>query len=162
MSTFEHLSHNLRDTLGNISDGWQHLWQKARNSITYFSPSNEDAKKDVVPTAQSVRWGVLSADVKETDNDVEVHLESPGMSADDFEIKIDGQALVVRGTKNHQSDRREGRFHITERAYGSFERVIPLPCLVDEGKATAKYKGGVLHVSLHKRQSEKVRRIPVS
>ncbi|HIG41706.1 MAG: Hsp20/alpha crystallin family protein [bacterium] len=162
MSTFDNLSHNLRDTLGNISDGWQHLWQKARNSITYFAPSKENDQKDVIPATQSVRWGVLSADVKETDNNIEVQLESPGMSPDDFEIKIDHQALIVRGTKNYQSDRKEGRFHVTERAYGSFERLIPLPCLVDEDRATAKYKGGVLHVSLHKRQGAKVRRIPVA
>ena len=104
MSTFHNLSHNLRDTLGNISDGWQHLWQKARNSITYFSPSSENDQKGIPAATQSVRWGVLSADLKETDNSIEVQIESPGMSPDDFEIRIDHQTLIVRGTKNCQSD----------------------------------------------------------
>ena len=160
MSTLEDLPHALKDTLANITDGWQQLWQKARNSITYFSPSTQNT--GIVSSGDGVRWGVMSADVKETDSDLEVCLESPGMKSDEFEIRVERRTLSVRGTKHYRADRTDGKFHITERAYGSFERLIPLPCFVEEHNASASYKGGVLHIRLPKRKDEKVRRIPVS
>lgn len=155
MKLFEDISHGLRDTIGGITEGWQHLWLRARNAITYFAPTS----KDTPP--QSTRWGVMSADLLETDKSLEVHLETPGMQREGFDIKIDKQLLIIRGTKKSKANYHEGRFHITECAYGQFERLIPLPCAVDESNTIAKYKGGVLSIKLLKESESKTRKITV-
>ena len=156
MRLFEDISHGLRDTIGGITEGWQHLWLRARNAITYFAPTSKDNPP------QSTRWGIMSADLQETDKSLEVHLETPGMLREDFDIKIDHQLLIVRGTKKSKSNYDEGRFHVTECAYGQFERLIPLPCPVDENNTVAKYKSGVLSIKLSKESESKTRRISVN
>lgn len=160
MSALDRLTSNLRETVDQLAEGWQELWQKARNAITRFTPQD---RTDTHPlNVSGSHWGVMSAELRETDDRIEILLEAPGMEPGDFNIQVDKQALLVRGSKHYASDRKEGRYHITERAYGSFERVIPLPCPVDEASATAHYKKGVLEINLTKHPSLQPRRIKVS
>lgn len=160
MSRFETLAQNLRDSLDGLAEGWQDLWQKARNALTRFTPFEDETGNTIPSAIHTSRWGVMSAELQETDDALEVNLEAPGMKREDFDIRIDGRYLSISGKKHYSSDRKEGRFHITERAYGSFERVIPIPCDVDVGKAT--YKNGVLHLTLPKQAQNRVRRIEVT
>ncbi len=160
MSALERLSSNFRDTVDYLADGWQELWNKTRNAITRFTPAREESVNQVLATSAS-RWGVLSAELRETDSAVEVLLEAPGMDSKDFEIRVDHRALHIRGSKHYAKDRTEGHYHITERAYGSFERIIPLPCEVDESAAKATYRKGVLQLELPKLKSAQPRRIEV-
>ena len=160
MSNLNHISHSLKDTLENVTDGWQHLWQRARNAITHFTPlGTEESKQSEGGVA--AHWGVLSAEVFENSSSLEVQLEAPGMLGADFQISVNQQSLSIRGKRESSSERDEGRYHVTERAYGSFERNIPLPCRVDDSKAKAKYRDGVLHITLPKKSSDQVKRIVV-
>jgi HSP20 family protein len=159
MSRFEKFAHNLRESVDGLAEGWQDLWQKARNAVTRFTPFQDEAGDNHPLLQHSSRWGVMSAELREADDVVEVQLEAPGMDRKDFDIDVDGRYLSVRGRKHYRSDRREGRYHITERAYGNFERVIPLPCEVTPGKAT--YVDGVLTVTLPKQEKSHVKRITV-
>ena len=159
MSRFEGFTHTLRESLDTLSEGWQELWHKARNAITRFTPIEEDEGEKVPVMHRGSRWGLMSAEMRETDDTVEVQFEAPGMSKDDFEIEVDGRYLSIRGQKHYHSDRKEGRYHITERAYGSFERLLPLPCEVQEGQAG--YDHGVLTVTLPKAHKSRARRISV-
>ena len=79
-----------------------------------------------------------------------------------FDIQIDKSALRISGHKTYASDKSEGKYFITERAYGQFERVRPLPCEVDDQGAQASYKKGVLELTLQKHHSAKPRKIVVS
>ncbi len=161
MSTLDRLTNNFRDTVDYLADGWQELWHKTRNAITHFTPSQADASKHP-EMPNSSRWGVLSAELYETDKSVEVLLEAPGMNSKDFEVKIEHQSLHVRGSRQYAATHKHGHYHITERAYGSFERVIPLPCEVDEEGAKATYKKGVLELVLPKHKNLQPRKIQVS
>ncbi len=153
MAGLDRLTHNLKDTVDQLAEGWQEIWHKARNAIIRFIPGDDhDAGS---------RWGVLSADMHEKSNTIDVMLECPGMETDDFDITVEGSVLRVRGTKAYTNDRTEGHFHITERAFGRFERTIALPCEIDENSGTASYKGGVLHLSFEKHQDATPRRITV-
>ena len=107
MTLFNQMSHNIRDTVDNISDGWQHLWNKARNAITQFRPVSDDQGNVPVHHGAS-EWGVLSADIQETKDELEVLLEAPGMEPGDFDITVRDQYLIVSGTKRHSSQREEG------------------------------------------------------
>ncbi|MFT5208856.1 MAG: HSP20 family protein [Flavobacterium sp.] len=161
MRLFEDSSHGLSGANGSITEGWQHLWLRARNAITYFAPTS----KNTPP--QSTRWGIMPVDLTETEKSLALNLEIPGMLREDFDIKIDHQLLIVRGiksigsTKNSKSDD-DGKFHFTERAFGQFERLIPLPCPVDESNTIANYKSGVLSIKLLKESASTTRRISVN
>ena len=96
------------------------------------------------------RWGLLVADVMEGDDEVVVKLEVPGMRAQDLDIQVVDDMLVVRGEKYAEQEDSHGRYHILECAYGGFERAIALPAQVDEAGARAKYTHGVLRVVLPK------------
>ena len=83
------------------------------------------------------------------------------MDKDDFDISVVDDYLVVRGQKHMDRERSEGRFHIMECAYGRFERVIELPVHVDDAQASARYRHGVLSVTLPKSKSAIRRQITV-
>ena len=57
MSTLEHLSHNLREGLDSLAEGWQHLWQKTRQAITRFTPSDDEAAEQSSDSRQPYQWG---------------------------------------------------------------------------------------------------------
>jgi hypothetical protein len=42
MATWDNIAHNSKDTLESLTEGWQELWDKARNSITHFTPNSDD------------------------------------------------------------------------------------------------------------------------
>jgi HSP20 family protein len=91
-----------------------------------------------------------SVDVSETDEAVQVAAELPGMDAKDAELSFQGNSLVIKGEKTEQKETKEKDFHIRERRFGSFHRVIPLPAGVDIEKAKAEYEKGVLRVTIPK------------
>jgi HSP20 family protein len=98
-------------------------------------------------------WETVAApnvDVSETDEAVQVAAELPGMDAKDVELSFQGNSLVIKGEKTEQKETKEKDFHIRERRFGSFHRMIPLPAGVDIDKAKAEYEKGVLHVTVPK------------
>ncbi len=84
------------------------------------------------------------------------------MEKEDCHITIDGSVLYLRGEKRLERSREDSTYHITERAYGVFERAMPLPRNVDSDNAEANYKNGVLTVTLPKLGDDKRHFIPVS
>jgi HSP20 family protein len=103
-------------------------------------------------------------DVQETDDEVLVTAEMPGLEEKDFELNLTGDVLTLKGEKRHEHEEKaEGAIHRIERGYGSFQRAISLPCEVVAEKASADYRRGVLTVKLPKAPSAKrsVHRIDV-
>ena len=102
-----------------------------------------------------------SVEMIPSDKDVKVTAELPGLEENDVEVLVDGDVLTVRGEKKAETEDKERGF--SERYYGRFERVIPLPFEVEEDKAEASFKNGVLSVTLPKspKAQEKAKRIPI-
>ena len=90
-------------------------------------------------------------DVTETDKDVKVCAEIPGVEAKDIDVSVEDGTLRIRGEKKYEREENEKGQYRMERSYGSFERAIPLPVEVDEAKAKAEFKNGVLRLTLPKR-----------
>ncbi len=157
MTTLDRISDTVRDTIDVIADGWQDVWNKARAAITRFTPAADDKN---VP-AHGTRWGLLTAELHEDKKTVTVDLEAPGLGKEDFEIYVNGSKLLVRGRKSASAERTEGHYHITERAYGRFERLFALPAEVDDAGTTATYKHGVLSITMPKSEKEKPRIISI-
>ena len=163
MSTFQQLYEGLNEAWDSVINGWQRLYRRAAGAITRFTPAKkdfaEDAGKEVA--MRSTGWGVLASEVFDDDDKVVVRLESPGMEKGNFDLQLQDDYLVVRGEKQIERERTEGHYHITECAYGSFERAIPLPGEVETGNARASYKSGVLRVELPKTKRGRRRKVTV-
>ena len=103
-----------------------------------------------------------SVEIGETDQEVRVTAELPGMDEKDVEVMLDGDALVLRGEKRAEAQDKERQF--SERFYGRFERRIPLGFEIEEDKVAASFRNGVLTVILPKsaRAQEKAKRIPIN
>jgi HSP20 family protein len=165
MSTLDQFRQRIGKTWENLSEGWQRLRESAEHAMTRFRPLGRrqglETWEDQV-AHHSADWGLVAAEVREDEEGITVRLEIPGMEDENFDISVIEDYLVVRGDKRVQSDRHEGRFHIMECAYGSFERAVPLPVEVDGDAAKASYRRGVLTVSLPKHKRVTRQRIPVS
>jgi HSP20 family protein len=79
----------------------------------------------------------------------------------DVEVLVDNDVLTIRGEKRSETEDQERRF--SERYYGRFERVIPLPFAVEEDRAEASFNNGVLTVTLPKsaKAEDKAKRIAI-
>jgi len=164
MTTLQQLRQGLEHAWDNLAEGWQQLRGHAAQALTRFNPihgGGELETRDEAFTRSAARWGLIAAEVSETETEIVVKLEAPGMESADFDIDVMDDVLVVRGEKRVRREQTEGRYHVMERAYGSFERAIPLPAPVEEGKARAKYRRGVLSVTLPKTGAGRRRRIEI-
>jgi HSP20 family protein len=106
-------------------------------------------------------WAPL-LDVSETDDEIQVSAEIPGIDPKEFDISVTGNVLTISGEKKEESEERKGNVFRSERRFGSFRRSITLPDSVDTEKVSADYDRGVLTVHLPKTEKAAAKRIPVS
>lgn len=106
------------------------------------------------------RW-LPATDVHETDREVVVRMEVPGMKRDDIELSVMPHALVVRGEKREEKEDRRKDYRLVEMRYGTFVRTVPLPAGLDLDHAEAVVKNGVLTVRFPKTTASDGRRIPI-
>jgi HSP20 family protein len=163
MSTLQQLQEGLDRAWAGLQSGWRSLTQGASQALTRFLPGERDADDDETRAlrAASPGWGLLAAEVREDDDEVCVRIEIPGLEPEAIAIEFVDGILVVSGEKRIAREERRGRYHVTERAYGRFERALPLPVDVDESQARAEYTHGVLRVRLPKQRRAAPRRVPV-
>jgi len=116
-----------------------------------------------MPTGQAAHWagGWPSVEVSETEKEVRITAEVPGLNTGDVEVLLQDGMLTLRGEKRAEAEDRERQF--TERLYGRFERRIPVG-EVDEDKVKASFKNGVLTVTLPRteRAAATARRIAIN
>ena len=163
MSNLQQVREGLTRAWDTITIGWRELRELAGEALTRFHPRSSS---DVSPAgergvAHGARWGLLAAEVTDSADTVEVTLEAPGLEPGDFEIEVHGDVLVVRGEKKLSRAQSFSNYFMTERAYGRFERAIKLPARVDDITARARYRRGVLTVSLPKLGEARGRRISI-
>jgi HSP20 family protein len=111
-----------------------------------------------MPTLTNLRQAFPAAqgltpawDVKETEKEVVVKAELPGIDEKDVQLTIHDGVLSMRGEKKSERKEERENYHMMERSYGSFQRSIRLPETVDEDKVEASFDKGVLTVTLPKR-----------
>jgi len=102
-----------------------------------------------------------AVDIYETDQNVVLKAELPGVDPKDVEIRVEDGSLYLKGERKFESDVREEGYRRIERQYGSFTRSFPLPATVNSEKATAEYKSGVLTLTLPKREEAKPKTIKI-
>ena len=106
------------------------------------------------------KW-IPAVDVSETDENVIVKAEIPGMDTQDIDVTMQGDLLVIKGEKKEKKEEKKENFHRIERRRGTFARAIKMPVPVDANRITAKYKKGVLTVTMPKKEGGKAKQIEV-
>jgi HSP20 family protein len=94
-----------------------------------------------------------AADVYETSDGFVVLMDLPGLSAEEVEIHVDGERLVVHGERKPDATARAESFHRVERSYGVFTRVFQLTADVDPDKVTANFRDGLLRLDLPRQKA---------
>lgn len=89
-------------------------------------------------------------DVSETDNEVRVEAELPGVEEKDIEVSLYDGYVTIRGEREFDKEEKDKNYHRVERSFGSFERSLALPAEVDDATAEAVFKNGVLEIRLPK------------
>jgi HSP20 family protein len=104
-----------------------------------------------------------AVEVSETENELTVTAELPGMSRDDVEIDLENNVLTIRGEKSSETEEedRERKVHVWERRYGSFHRAFTLPRTVDADGVKAEFRDGILKVHLPKTEQAKGKKIAI-
>jgi HSP20 family protein len=100
--------------------------------------------------------------VSETDKEIRVRAELPGVAEQDIDLSLDDDVLTIRGEKKfEQRDEKEG-FHLVECSYGTFQRALRLPFPIKPEQVKARFENGVLTVTLPKtQQQERSQRIQI-
>ena len=103
----------------------------------------------------------MPLDVYETKDQLIVKAEMPGFKPEDIELSVLGTTLTVKGERKQESELKEENSYRRELAYGSFQRQIDLPQVVNTDVLKATYKNGILEISLPKREEAKPKQIKV-
>lgn len=103
-----------------------------------------------------------SVDVIDRDDDVVVRAEVPGYKKEDIEISVSDSSLTIKGETKSEEKEEKGDYYRCEISRGAFSRVIALPAEVDDSKAKASMKDGVLELTLPKREKSKRHTITIA
>jgi HSP20 family protein len=115
--------------------------------------------------SQALAW-TPAVEISETNDELVITAELPGIDADEVHVVVDDDTLTIRGEK--RSERVEGddntQYYLVERSYGSFQRSFTLPSTVDPESIVAEFNNGVLTIHLKKMDAERTRgrEIPIS
>ncbi len=133
----------LRDPFGfdtwQVADPFRDEFFANRKSV--FGEST-DLTKPFAP--------LLTSDIIETDNEFKVLADLPGVSAEDLDLSIEGNMLVMKAERKHTHESHTDKYHSLERSYGTVHRSIRLPKTADMANANTKFKDGVLTVTFPK------------
>ena len=133
---------NVRDEMNRLFDSVFSGWPERRESLL---------EGDWAP----------SVDVAETDEEIVVTAELPGVKQEEVDISIADSVLTLKGEKKEEKEVKEKNYHRIERSYGSFQRSISLPTGVEASKAKATYKDGILRVTVPKVEEAKPKQIKI-
>ena len=111
--------------------------------------------------AATTTWSP-AVDIFETEGEIVVKAELPGMDRKDITLNLEKNVLTLRGERRFQKETKEDNYHRIERSYGAFSRAFSIPATVDEERINAEYKDGVLKIVLPKKEQAKPKQIRIS
>lgn len=126
-----------------------------------FDQFNTDADLSILNRSFG-EWSP-SVNVADTEKEVQITAELPGVEEKDVDVTVVNGSLVIKGEKKAEKEEKGKNYYRVERSFGSFERVLPLSRDVVQDKAEATFKNGVLTVKLPKTAEaiQATKKIPV-
>lgn len=117
-----------------------------------------------LPTLQLGRFAASPAiEMSETEKSYKITAELPGIDPANVDVTFEDGIVRIAGEKDEQREENERGYHLSERSYGAFERLVALPPTADGDKIDASFKNGVLTITVAKDGEDKrnVRRIRI-
>ena len=123
----------------------------------------EDANRGWHPDEPSATTSWSPAvDIYETEREIIVQAEVPGMVLKDIELTLENNVLTFKGDRRFEKEGKDENYHRIERSYGSFSRAFSIPAMVDEKEIKADYKDGVLSIILPKKEKARAKQINIT
>jgi HSP20 family protein len=110
--------------------------------------------------ASTTTWSP-AVDIFETEEEIVVKAEIPGMERNDITLHLENNVLTLKGERRFEKETKEENYHRIERSYGSFSRAFSIPSMVDEERIRAEYKDGVLKIVLPKKAQARPKQIRI-
>jgi HSP20 family protein len=110
--------------------------------------------------AATTSWSP-SVDIYETENEIIVKAELPGIDRKDITLSLENNVLTLKGERKFEKETKQDNYHRIERSYGAFSRAFSIPATVDDEKIRADYKDGVLSIALPKKEQVKLKQIKI-
>ena len=104
----------------------------------------------------------VSVDVYESNGNLVVNVELPGLKPEDVDISLSDNRLTIKGEFQIEGEGERGNVYYQERRYGRFERSFALPTGIDTDAIDAEFEDGVLTVTLPKPEEAKPKKIPIT
>ena len=103
------------------------------------------------------------AEMEQTDDAIHLKVEVPGMKAEDLDVQVTREAVMITGERKSQSKSQKNGMTRSEFRYGKFNRTIPLPMPIDNSKVKGDYQDGILILELPKlqKQEDKVTKVNI-
>lgn len=140
-------------------------WTPTRNNdlVTFRSEVDRLFDSFFAPTETRPEWNMVTppVDVEETKEAFHFRADLPGIKPADVKVTLSGDTLTIRGERKREEEKREGSLHRVERTYGMFERSFHLTTPVRRDGIEAKYRDGVLEVTVAKAEEAKLREVEV-
>jgi HSP20 family protein len=106
------------------------------------------------------RGSFPALNVVQTPEDIQVYLFAPGLDPKKLQVSLEQRVLTISGER-HNPTHEEATYYRQERFGGEFRRVITLPSDVDAEQVQATYRDGIVHITLHRQEAAKPRRIEI-
>lgn len=141
-------------------------WDPFRDLLSLQERMNKLFEESLLQTGKerhdiSIAGWSPSVDVMESDEEIVLKAELPGIELKDVEVLIKDNMLTLRGERKFEKEEKKENYHRIERSYGAFQRSFTLPATVEQEKVKAKMKDGVLEVRLPKAKEEKSKKIEI-
>lgn len=122
-----------------------------------FTLSGPDTARD------RAGWLRPRVDISESDDGYHLDVEIPGVDKENLELSVADGVLTVSGEQRHETEDKDRHYHRVERSYGSFRRVLSLPDDADEDSVTARFRNGILSVTIRKdpERTRKLKRVEI-
>jgi len=134
-------------------------FERLRNQMLDLFDSRDTAARGLGLS----RTGVFPPlNISEDADNLYVTAELPGITANELNLSVENEKLILRGERKIPEKNRQVNYHRREREAGNFRRVITLPVKIDADKVSAVARDGVLDITLPKTAEAKPREIPIS
>ena len=113
--------------------------------------------------AQGMTVWAPAVDVRETNDEIQVTAELPGLAPEDVSVTVENGVLTISGEKKQevQEGKEDSNYYLYERRYGRFERSFSLPRTVNAEQVKARFDNGVLTIALPKAETAKPKKVQI-
>jgi HSP20 family molecular chaperone IbpA len=139
----------------------ERLRQKINDAVVRWLPKLKGAKSEEFWSPVVLEAMNHGIELDERGDELIARAVLPGLRKSDFKVEVTDERLVIRGSKSRSSKNRVGDILGYQESSAAFAQAVALPCKIDRDHVKAKYKNGVLTVTLPKSDSAKSKRIKI-